>query len=127
MFENALGSALIVKSPFLEHKNKKVNTIIESVDIYPTLLELTNIPSNEKLDGESFVKAMEEKKSSENDVAYSYFKNGISMRTSNYRLTKYFREDEPRIELYDHTDNSLEKINIAQEPARIGQRTDAPS
>ncbi len=122
LFENALRSALIVKSPFLEHQNKKVQTIIESVDVYPTLLELANIPSKQKLDGESFVKSMKQKKSKGNEMAYSYFKRGISMRTTKYRLTKYFREDEPTIELYDHSDNSLETVNIALEKPEIVEK-----
>jgi len=119
LFENALRSTLIVKSPFVVHKIKKVKTIVESVDIYPTLLDLTNLPVTKKTDGESFVKAIEEKSSGKNNVAYSYFKDGISLRTTDYRLTKYFRAEEPVIELYDHTIDSLEKINIAQEKPEI--------
>lgn len=122
LFENALKSTLILKSPFLEHRNKKVENIVESVDIYPTLLELANIPSKQKLDGESYVKAMIQKASMENEVAYSYFKNGISMRTPKYRLTKYFREDEPTIELYDHTENAKEQKNIALENPEIVEK-----
>lgn len=119
LFENALKSTLIVKSPFMDHQNKKVETMIESVDIYPTLMELTNIPLNRKMDGESFANSMLQKDSIGNKVAFSYFKGGISMRTPQYRLTKYFREDKPTIELYDHTDKSTEQKNIALEHPEI--------
>lgn len=122
LFENALKSTLIVKSPFLKHQNKKIETIVESVDIYPTLLEMANISSKRKLDGESFVNTMEEKETEEQEVAYSYFKRGISMRTSEYRLTKYFREDKPAIELYDHTKNVKEQKNIALENPEIVEK-----
>lgn len=122
LFENALKSTLIVKSPFLDHQNKKIETVVESVDIYPTLLELANIPSKQKLDGESFVNAIEQKESIGSEVAFSYFKKGISMRTPKYRLTKYFREDEPTIELYDHTENAKEEKNIALENPEIVEK-----
>jgi len=122
LFENALKSTLIIKSPFLENQNKKVETIVESVDIYPTLLELANIPFKQKLDGESLVTNMVQKKPIENEVAYSYFRKGISMRTPQYRLTKYFREDQPTIELYDHTHNGIEQKNIALENPEIVEK-----
>ncbi len=113
LFENALKSTLIIKSPFLAHRNKTVATIVESVDIYPTLLELANISSTHKTDGKSFLHTMEGKESEENEVAYSYFKDGISMRTKNYRLTKYYRKEEPTLELYDYRNDPWETKNIA--------------
>lgn len=48
-----------------------------------------------------------------NDVAYSYFNNGISVVSERYRLSKYFREEEPTIELYDHATDPMETNNIA--------------
>ncbi|MBM1106215.1 sulfatase [Aurantibacter crassamenti] len=120
LFENALKSTLIVKSPYLTHKNKRVNQIVESVDIYPTLLELANIPLEQKLDGDSFLKSMDEK--DKEDVAYSYFKQGISLRTKDYRLTKYYSNDNPRIELYDHRQTDKEHINIAAENLDIVEK-----
>ncbi|MEO9894486.1 sulfatase [Aurantibacter sp.] len=119
LFENALKSTLIVKSPFINHNNKKVDHIVESVDIYPTLLELANLPLKQKLDGESVVKIMQQPEEVSEEVAYSYFKNGISMRTPEYRLTKYSREDEPTIELYDHREKTFEHKNIAEENPEI--------
>jgi len=35
-------------------------------------------------------------------VAYSYFNKGITVRTDRCRLTKYFREQSPTVELCDH-------------------------
>jgi len=51
----------------------------------------------------------------ENEIAYGYFKNGITLRTNQYRLTKYYREAQPNIELYDHYEDKFETKNIAQE------------
>ncbi|MEJ7913153.1 MAG: hypothetical protein WKF70_08365, partial [Chitinophagaceae bacterium] len=56
------------------------------------------------------------------NVAYSYYRNGITLRTARYRLTKYFRTDDPAAELYDHRQDPYEKINIAaQHPEIIEQ------
>lgn len=115
LFENALNSTLIIKSPNNNMQNKKVETIVESVDIYPTLMELCNIQIKHKIDGESLVSHMNSNDQKTEEVAYSYFKNGISMRTQHYRITKYFRKETPIIELYDHTIDTLETKNVAQE------------
>ena len=113
LFENALKSALIIKSPFEENQTKKVETIVETVDIYPTIMELCNIGLNHKLDGESFRESFKGI-IPKDQAAYSYFKNGISLRTHQYRLTKYYRQDQPNIELYDHNMDPNETRNIAE-------------
>ena len=113
LFENALKSALIIKSPFEENQTKKVETIVETVDIYPTIMELCNIGLNHKLDGESFRESFKGI-IPKDQAAYSYFKNGISLRTHQYRLTKYYRQDQPNIELYDHNIDPNETTNIAE-------------
>lgn len=122
LFENALKSTLIIKSPFNEHKNKTVENIIESVDIYPTLLELCGIPLNHKIDGESFARTMLEGDPKKDDVAYGYFKQGITLRTKKYRLTKYFRMEEPTVELYDHSSDAKEQSNIAGQNPQVVQK-----
>lgn len=121
LFENALKSTLIIKSPYLEHENKKVDHIVETVDIYPTLLELCDLKINHFVDGESFAHTMESIQKQSNGVAYGYFKNGITLRTDSYRLTQYYREEKPTVELYDHTRDPEESRNIAKDNPEIVQ------
>ncbi len=114
LFENALKSALIIKSPYARHTSRQVDEIVETVDLYPTLLELCGIEIDHQVDGESLTGLMESADVPTSNTAYSYFKNGISLRTPEYRLTKYFRKEEPVVELYDHTTDPLESRNVAQ-------------
>lgn len=122
LFENALKSALIIKIPGKEEKARLENSIVESVDIYPTLLELTGIEAPYELDGESLVSLIETGKASDDQTAYGYFKQGITVREDRYRLTKFFRDQEPTIELYDHQTDPLESINIAAENPELVNR-----
>ena len=46
------------------------------------------------------------------NTAYGYYKNGISVRTEHYRLTKYFRKEKREMELYDHENDPNETKNI---------------
>ena len=55
-------------------------------------------------------------------VAYSYFQQGISMRNDQYRLTKYFRNEMPVIELYDHKKDPFENSNVADQKSKIVNR-----
>lgn len=114
LFENALNSVLIFKVPGKDN-SKIEDTIVESVDIYPTLMQLLGIESPGDLDGESFVNVLNGEKGANEQVAYSYYNKGITLRTERYRLTKYFRDAEPVIELYDHQTDPLESVNIAAE------------
>jgi len=114
IFENALRSVLIISAPGGSPGGSRIDDIVESVDIYPTLMELCSIVTPYPMDGESFVDLIEGAQTQRSNVAYSYFKDGISLRTERYRLTKYFRSDEPTIELYDHSKDPYEATNIAE-------------
>lgn len=121
LFDRSLQSAFIMKIPQLK-KGRQIDRIISSVDIGPTLLELCKLPTM-RTDGRSFSILLKNPKDTRwEDVAYSYFNNGISVVSDGYRLTKYFRKANPIVELYNHQIDPLETENIAgkvQIPADI--------
>ena len=105
------------------HKGTTCNKVISSVDIYPSLMELCGIPMPQKTDGVSFVKLLTNPVNSDwANTAYSYFNNGITLRTTQYRLTKYFRKEEPTVELYDHIKDPYESNNIATTNPHLVQK-----
>jgi iduronate 2-sulfatase len=114
LFERSLKSTLIIKLPDNTPSQKKIDTVVESVDLYPTLLEYCGIRSPYDLDGKSLLGLMKFKPPKNERVAYSYFKNGISLRNDRYRLTKFYRKEKPRLELYDHKTDPEENHNIAE-------------
>lgn len=114
LFEYATRSVLMVHAPEMK-KGKSSERIVSSVDIYPTLMELCDVPVPEDIDGVSMVPLLRNPKNRKwEDWAFSYYKNGISLRTKRYRLTKYFRDQQPVVELYDHKKDPYENINIAE-------------
>ncbi|WP_373497614.1 sulfatase [Aquiflexum sp.] len=122
-FEVALRSPLIIKVPGIKPREIGKNEVVSSVDLYPSLMELCGLPVDFPLDGKSLVKLMQEGKDEQRDnIAFSYFNHGITMRNERYRLTRYFREENPVIELYDHLHDPLESKNIAaQHPEIVAQ------
>ncbi|MDR0698059.1 MAG: sulfatase [Tannerella sp.] len=119
LYETSLNSAFIVKAP---HKKKGLeNTrIVGSVDIYPTLMRLCGIEIPAGLDGDSFDALLEYPEDDTwKDVAYSYFREGISMRTAQYRLSRYFPKDGPVTELYEYKQDIFERENVANEKSEV--------
>ncbi len=118
IFERALNSALIIKLPG-EKEAKRVDQVVSAVDIYPTIVDLCGLKMPMKTDGKSLLPLLNNPLAPWENISYSYFMNGISMRTERYRFTKYFRKAEPTIELYDHQTDPNETRNIAAENPEI--------
>ena len=112
VFEVALNSAFMVRMPGV--KGKISDRVVSSVDIYPTIADLCDVPLEGSMDGMSLRPLIEKKRNKQwQDLAYSYFNNGVSLRTSRYRLTKYYRKATPVVELYDYRKDPYETENIA--------------
>ncbi|MCF6357524.1 MAG: sulfatase, partial [Draconibacterium sp.] len=119
IFERALKSAFIMRVPGIKN-GKTINKIVSTTDIYPTLMELCETPVNHSLDGESLTVLMKNQDDKTwRNTAYSYYRNGISVRTEDYRMMKYFRKQEPEIELYNHNTDPNETKNIAAENPEV--------
>jgi arylsulfatase A-like enzyme len=121
-FEVALRSPLIVKVPEMKPRRIDNGVVVSTVDIYPSLMEWCGIPVDFPLDGQSLKKLVSDGEDSEREnLAFSYFNKGISVRNERYRLTRYYRSENPLIELYDHKLDSLESKNIAADSTELVQ------
>ena len=112
LYDRSLKSALIVKVPQSKSTIHTSNAVVEAIDIYPTLLELCQVKINHPIDGESFTDILKQPEMKRSGLAYSYFNKGITLKTSQYRLTKYF-EEEPVYYLFDHQEDPNEDNNIS--------------
>lgn len=116
IFERALRSAFMLKLPGKQYAPQVFDQIVSTVDIYPTIVELCGLEMPHPTDGQSLSALWQAgTQSAWRNTAYSYFRQGISLRTERYRLTRYFREAEPTVELYDHQIDPDEAKNIAAE------------
>ncbi|MEN8117051.1 MAG: sulfatase [Bacteroidota bacterium] len=113
IFDRALHSTFMMRVPGMKN-SKTINKIVSTTDIYPTLMELCGTPVSHSLDGNSLTTLMKNPGDSEwRNTAYSYWRKGFSVRTDDYRLMKYYRNEEPGIELYNHNDDPNETKNVA--------------
>jgi arylsulfatase A-like enzyme len=122
IFEWGVRSAFMIKLPGKTYAPQEFNQIVSTVDIYPTLVELCGLDMPHPTDGNSLTTLWKTPGQAWRNTAYSYFRRGISLRTDRYRLTRYFRKEEPTIELYDHQLDPFEKKNIAAEKPETVER-----
>jgi arylsulfatase A-like enzyme len=117
-FESSLRIPLMVKSP--SHvAGQKTDAIAESIDIYPTLCQLSGLPIPETVEGRSLVPLLEQPSQDWPSLAFSRFRKGDSIRTDRYRYSEY--HDEKTGEylgrmLFDLQSDPLENHNISERP-----------
>lgn len=114
-FEVALRSPLIIRVPGVSKAHGRQKQIVSTVDIYPSLAEWCQLPPDSTLDGRSLSRLISEgSDNTRENYAFSYFNNGISMRNERYRFNRYFREEAPVVELFDHATDPTESKNVAE-------------
>jgi len=71
-------------------KNKRVESTVGLIDLYPTLMELCNLPKQHQLDGESVVPHLMKTNSTDRDLFIPYHERGsYSVVNNNYRYIYY--------------------------------------
>lgn len=119
LHETSLSSALVIKAPGFK-KGIKNMRIVNAVDIYPTLMDLCGVAKPAGLDGHSFVNLLNNPNDKRwKDVSYSYYRNGVTIRTPKYRFTQYFNKGDTITELYKYGKDRIERKNIAKENPKI--------
>jgi arylsulfatase A-like enzyme len=120
LWENVLRSVLMIKVPrgtsSLPKGTKKglrCDRIVSLQDIYPTLNELCGFPPRDDIDGRSLVPLLKNPAAAWSHPAISTYDYGeFSIRSERWRYTVYIDGSE---ELYDHSKDSEEWANLAED------------
>lgn len=126
-YEEAAHLPLIVVAPGVARTGAQSKSLVETVDIYPTLCELAGLPAPKELEGRSFVPTLKDPAAATKDAIIHVFprgaKIGRAVRTSRYRLVEWKKPGEPAesadLELYDYEADPLEKKNLAAEQPQV--------
>ncbi len=132
-YELANRIPLIMAVPGITRPGTATSQLAETVDIYPTLVEMAGLPRptvEQPLDGESLVPVLRDPQSRVRDHAYHCFPRGGRMgraiRTERYRLVEWktigASPETAVYELYDYQNGLVEMKNIAGEnPAVLSE------
>jgi iduronate 2-sulfatase len=126
-YEQAARIPLIVVAPGATREGTATQSLIESVDLYPTLCELAGLDTPANLDGASRVETLKDPAApGKQSVMHVYPRGervGRALRTARYRLVEWKKPGEPAeaadIELYDYETDPLETKNLAGEQANV--------
>ncbi len=117
LFEEALHSPMIIYDPRSDKKGFKTNAIVETLDIFPTLCDLTGIKKPQFVEGVS-LKNILEKKDTIGHFALAYKQNATTIRTATHRLVLH---KDGFVELYDHSSHDNETKNVADNNPELVQ------
>jgi len=123
-YEIDTRSPLIIRAPGARAKGKQCRSLVEFVDIYPTLCDLAGLPVPGFLEGKSLARLLSDVSAKVKDEAISQFPRrhkkrrymGYTMRTDRYRFVEWRdrKTGEPlATELYDHAKDPQENTNIS--------------
>lgn len=133
-YEQANRIPLIVVAPGVARAGGRTRQLAETVDIYPTLVELAGLPKPQvaqALDGLSLVPVLRDPATRVRDHAYHAFPRqragqqviGRAIRTERYRLVEWkpagAPADKADLELYDYEAAPLESRNLATEQPKV--------
>ena len=132
-YEQAAHIPLLMVAPGVTIPSSSTKSLVETVDIYPTLCELAGLKAPEGLDGTSFVSTLREPKISNKDhIIHVFPRNqllGRAIRTERYRLVEWKKPgstgEADAYELYDYVSDPGETKNLASEQPEVVTRLKA--
>jgi arylsulfatase A-like enzyme len=119
---------LIIRSPFAKANGKTSQSLVELIDVFPTLADLAGLPIPGNLQGKSLKPILDDADAKVKDEAFSQFPRkhagkdfmGYAMRTDQYRYVEWLDAVSGEIverEIYDHATDPEENTNLANEPS----------
>lgn len=129
-YEQATRIPLLVRAPGLTQPGSRSPALVETVDLFPTLVELAGLPAPQlpqPLDGLSLLPLLQDPAAVLRDHAYHCFPRGRylgrAIRTARYRLVAWELRDGPAEqtlwELYDYQEDPLETRNLARDRPEV--------
>jgi arylsulfatase A-like enzyme len=124
LFEESARVPFILHQPGGKSQGQRSSSLIESLDLFPTLCDLTGLPAPSQLEGLSLRPVLEQPGATLRAGAVTEARRGKdaefwgrSVRTQRWRYTEW-NEGGAGCELYDHDADPGELKNLARDPAQ---------
>jgi iduronate 2-sulfatase len=128
LLEESARVPLIVVDPRTRVSGRSSMALVESVDLYPTLCELSGLPAPAHLEGQSFAPLLRTPKRRWKRAAFTQFRTdgawGTGVRAPNWHYIEWRTPDGKTVEeeLYDSRRDPRQFRNVFADPAYAKQR-----
>ena len=123
-FEIDARVPLIVRAPQAEANGEVCSSLVELVDVYPTLCELAGVPQPGHIEGTSLAPLLDDVAASGKQAVFHQYRRrhagseymGYAMRTDRYRIVDWIdwkTGESEAVELYDLLEDPEESGNLA--------------
>ena len=122
LFEMGTRVPMLMAVPGAKGNGQSCYRIVESLDIYPTLVELCGLPQPAGLEGKSLVPLLNNPKAQWDRPAYSVWSedgstlHGVAVRTEKWRYAEYGPDGKNGAMLLDPHADPFEMKNLANDP-----------
>ncbi|HEX7861573.1 MAG TPA: sulfatase-like hydrolase/transferase [Verrucomicrobiae bacterium] len=137
-YEQANRIALLISTPGVSKKDARAKAVVETVDLYPTLVELAGLPAPrvpQNIEGKSLVPLLKNPRREHKDAVFHVYPRnrrgdgqilGRAVRTGRFRMVEWKKPGAPaetaEYELYDYEKDPAETRNIASENPKALQQ-----
>lgn len=119
LFEESARVPFILRVPGMQTAGKKTASLVELLDVYPTLCDLCGVPPRDDVQGRALRPLLTDATATIHDAAFTEARRGPqaefwgrSVRTPRWRFTEW-NEGRDGEELYDHDADPHEYVNLA--------------
>jgi iduronate 2-sulfatase len=121
LYEESLRSPLIIRHPGMEKPGEPSDAVVETIDLFPTLCRLADLPVPPTLDGRDLLPQLTDPKAP-GHAAVSYHAKARTLRTDSHRLIVH---PKGLLELYDHRQSGSETRNLAAKEPELAKKLSA--
>jgi arylsulfatase A-like enzyme len=122
LFEMGTRVPLMMAVPGMKGNGQSCYRIVESLDIYPTLVELCGLPNPGNLEGTSLTPLLNDPGAAWDSTAYSVWSedgttlHGVAVRTPQWRYAEFGKDGVNGAMLFDPKADPLEMKNLSDDP-----------
>lgn len=120
LMEESAKVPLIVSAPGTKGRGQVSRSLVELVDVYPTLADLCGLTPPSNLAGQSLRPVLDNPKRTHRNAARTQLNagktEGRAVRTADFRYIHWRTPEETAEELYDHRKDPREFTNVAGDP-----------
>lgn len=117
LFEDADRVPLILRTPGMNQPGVRTESFAEMIDFYKTLSELAGLsPVPEYVHGKSLIPILNDPAVIVRPDAFTQLHDGYTLRTKQFRYTRWNRGAPNNVELYNRLKDPAEMVNLADDP-----------